>query len=117
MSEQGPVGPMVAVDPEAVVQAMLQAIQNAANHANTATDSRDLQAASDAALKFAQAIVLLDPSLDPQGVPLSHHVGVEKLKGEQALEQARMKSAAPTPSKRVRVHRDQNGRAQGYEVH
>jgi hypothetical protein len=100
MSEQGPPAPMMATDPEAVVDAMLQAVLNAANKANTATDSRDIESAATAALKFAQAIVILDPTLDPQGVPLSHHTEIEKMRGQSALEQVREKSAAPSPAKR-----------------
>jgi len=100
VAEQGPQAPMVAVDPEVVVHAMFQAILNAANAANTANDARDLQSASDAALKFAQAIVLLDPQLDPQGVPLSHHTALEQMRGQQALEQVRAQAAAPSPAKR-----------------
>lgn len=99
MAEQGPMAPMVATDPAAVSNELLQSLLNCANHANTATDSRDLQAAADAALKLAQALVLIDPTLDPQGVPLSHHTALEEMRGQNALEQVREKAAAPSPSK------------------
>jgi hypothetical protein len=91
---------MVQTDPAAVSNELLQALLNCANHANTATDARDLQAAADAALKLSQALVLIDPELDPQGVPLSHHTALEEMRGQQALEQARARSAAPSPAKR-----------------
>jgi hypothetical protein len=116
MSEPGPPGPMVATDPEAVTHALLQAVLNAANHANVATDARDMQSSADAALKFAQAIAILDPTIDPQGVPLSHHTALEEMRGQSALEQARLKASAPTPSKSVSVKRDGNGRATAYSV-
>ena len=55
--------------------------------------------ASEAALKFAQAIVVLDPTRLPGGVPVEHELGMEAVKqdGMQRLEKARKAAAAPSP--------------------
>lgn len=68
--EQQETAAMVPVDREDVEEALLRAIQVAAEMAATADDARDMAECSRAALEFAQAVVILDPALvAPQGVP------------------------------------------------
>lgn len=83
-------GGQMLEDPAAVTNALLIACRRAAEAGAAAQDNRDIQAASAAALAFAQAIVVLDPTLDQQGVPLDHHA---------AIAQMQRAAAAPTPAR------------------
>jgi hypothetical protein len=87
---------------------------------------QDMRDGSAAALAYAQAWAILNPQLDPAGLPLDHHVQMEQVRGQAqlALEQQRGANAlavakegarAPTPVKSVRVRRDSTGRATSYE--
>lgn len=117
MSEQTDSRGLVPVDPHAVTQSLLRAIQLAADKATVATDTREMDECAKAALNFSQAVVLLDPTLSPDGVPLDHQLAMERVKGQNALDQTKAKAAASTPAKKtVRVGRDQQGRPSSYEL-
>lgn len=114
--------PMVPPDPHEVTDALLRACQVAAEQASTAQDTREISEAAKAALAFAQAIVVLDPGLTATGEPLQHALdmegarqqgalAIEHLRGEHALEQAKLAASAPTPSKSIT--RDNAGRISG----
>jgi hypothetical protein len=122
-------GGQVQMDPAIVTNALLIAVKKAADAGAGAQDNRDIQAAAAAALSFAQAIVVLDPSLSQGGTPLAHdlaleqmrgetQVAVEKQRGDNAVRQAKETAAAPTPAKEksVSVQRDANGRPSKYSV-
>lgn len=123
---QGPAGPPLPdgtaqIDPRLVTNALLNAVQQCAVGASTASgqDAKDFMAA---ALNGAQAIVILDPTLAQGGTPLQHDVMLEAQRGQtqenvariqgetqvavaqtsgmHALEQARERAAAPTPARR-----------------
>lgn len=126
-----------AEDPTLGVNAMLRAVRVAAENAAAEKLSDVAKDWADTALKFAQAIVVLDPSLSQGGTPLDHDVAlkqiegqtqatvadiqrqaaveVEHTRGEHALRQAREVAAAPTPVKKVTINRE-NGRATGAKV-
>lgn len=94
--------------------ALVQAIYVAARISAAATDTREMDEAAKAALGFAQAIVLLDPTLSTEGVPLAHQVALQQMQGDQALQQAKQRAAAPTPSRTISVKRDGKGQAAQY---
>jgi hypothetical protein len=132
-------GGQTQVDPALVTQELLRAAQNAATKSLSA-QGQDTKDFAIAALNFAQAVVVLDPSLSQGGTPLQHDlaiksmdhqaqatvasiqgdtaVRVEQVRGDNALRQARETAAAPTPrkTKTVAVQRDQSGRAAAYSV-
>jgi len=138
---QGPPLPdgTVQIDPRLVTNALLNAVQQCAVGASTASgqDAKDFLSA---ALNGAQAIVILDPTLAQGGTPLQHDVMLEAQRGQtqeniariqgdtqvavahanglHALEQAKARAAAPTPAKRknVTVRRDSSGRATGASI-
>lgn len=127
----------VLEDPAMGVQAMLRAVRQAAENAAGQKSSEEAKDWADTALKFAQAIVILDPSVSQGGTPLQHdivmkgidhetqkavaeihgqtQVQVEQVRGENQLRQAREVAAAPTPSKKLAVRRDGTGRMTGIE--
>jgi hypothetical protein len=99
---QGPqTGGADQADPDAVTNALLWAVQRCAEKASTAADTREAAEALKAALAGAQAIIVLDPGLNQQGVPLDHELALEQTRqdGMLALEQARAAAAAPSPAK------------------
>jgi hypothetical protein len=89
-------------------------------------------------LKGAQAVVVLDPGMSQGGTPLEHDVAmkalegqtaqeiahiqrqaaveVEQQRGQNAIEQAREAAAAPSPAKKLAVHRDGSGRMSSVEM-
>lgn len=73
-----------------VTNALLRAVRRAAEDSAGAEDPRETKELGQAALAFAQAIVVLDPGLDANGVPLDHHM---------AIADARRAAAAPTPAR------------------
>jgi hypothetical protein len=93
---------MVGVDPAAVTQELQRAIQHAAVTCSSATDAREMQEAGAAALAFTQALVILDPTLDPQGVPLDHQLTMQAADHKAQAEQAQARAAAPTPARSVK---------------
>jgi hypothetical protein len=99
--------PMTQVDPQDVTNELLRAVKIAAQNANAAQDMRETAEGARAALAFAQAMVILDPTLGQDGVPLDHQL---------ALEDARAAAAAPSPARSVRVKRDEQGRASSFET-
>lgn len=110
------------IDPETVKNAVLNALQQAAMGAASATHSgAEAKDYADAVLKLAQSIVILDPSLSQGGTPLQHdivlkgmegetqttlaainaqaQVETEKVRGEYSKDAAKERAAAPTPSR------------------
>lgn len=90
---------MGQMPPEEVAKSLLHAVGMAAQKAAGVDDSREAHELGQAALAFAQAAVLLDPSLGPQGVPLQHELAVEDKKGQTQVRIAKEKAAAPSPAK------------------
>jgi hypothetical protein len=120
-----PKGPLSA----ALLQAQLEVAETLTRKAAGTESAAEAQAFADAALKLAQAVIILDPSLSQGGTPLVHDlvmqdkrnegaVQVEAQRGQNALKQAQVAAAAPTPAKRksVSVRRDGHGRATEYSV-
>lgn len=102
MSGAGQLGPtMVAENPEQGVDALLRAVRVMAENAATEDSAAEAKDYAAAALSLAQAIVVLDPNLTSDGVPLEHEVAMEQTRqdGQQRLERARQAAAAPTPGK------------------
>lgn len=134
MNGNGPPPVMTQVDPMAGVNEMLRAIQSCGTKASGATSAAEAKDFAAAALSFAQAIVVLDPSLSQGGTPLQHDatleqirgqtqenvatiqgqhaVQLEQLRGQHALQQAKATAAAPTPRKKMTINRE-NGRMTG----
>lgn len=126
--------PQPPVDPkgplsEALLQAQLEVAETLTRKAAGTESAAEAQAFADAALKLAQAVIILDPSLSQGGTPLVHDlvmqdkrnegaVQVEAQRGANAVAQAKVAAAAPTPAKRksVSVRRDGHGRATEYSV-
>jgi hypothetical protein len=109
VSEQNGNGPMLAVDPEAITDNLLRAIDICAQQGALSTNDEDRKDIAQAALLFAQTLVMLDPSRGPNGVPLEHDKQMEELKSRAGAE-------ATSPAKRLKVKRDGQGRATEYEV-
>lgn len=127
------------VDPMAVTNTLLNAVQQCAFKASIAEgqDAKDFMAA---ALSGVQAVVVLDPSLSQGGTPLAHDLALEQsrgqtqeniaqingktqlaqeaLRGENALRQAKETAAAPTPAKKkvATISRDPHGRMSSASV-
>lgn len=117
---QGP-PPMVAPNPDDVTAALLNAALQVAQKAAGTDNGAEAKDFGQAALNFAQAVVVLDPSLSQGGTPLQHDVAleavrgqtqenvariqgehsvaVESVRGDNALRQAKEAAAAPTPAK------------------
>lgn len=136
MSGGGPVmpGAMVPEDPSAVTQALLRAARVAAENAAAVESGAEAKDFGQAALNFAQAVVVLDPSLSQGGTPVAHDIALEQIRGQtqqnvaqiqgdhavavenvrgaHALRAAKETAAAPTPAKRktVSVQRDEHNR-------
>jgi hypothetical protein len=129
MPQQPPVDPKGPLS-EALLQAQqLEVAETLTRKAAGTESAAEAQAFADAALKLAQAVIILDPSLSQGGTPLVHDlvmqdkrnegaVQVEAQRGANAVAQAKVAAAAPTPAKRksVSVRRDGHGRATEYSV-
>lgn len=100
-----PPSPVMPVDFEEVANQLAIAIRMAGARAAMVDDPREFKELAEGALKFAQAIVVLNPELDASGIPLEHQTEMERLRldGQERLERARAQAAAPTPSKRRRL--------------
>jgi hypothetical protein len=118
---------MTMVDPMAGVNEMLRAIQSCGSKAAGAQSAAEAKDFAAAALSFAQAIIVLDPSLSQGGTPLQHDLAMEaqrgqtqenvaqiqgqtqlaaeKIRGEHALRAAKETAAAPTPKKQITINR------------
>jgi hypothetical protein len=96
-----PVDPMVPEDPADGVNALLRAIRLMAEKASMDPSAAEAADYANAALRFSQAIVVLDPNLTSDGVPLAHELAMEQQRqdGQERLERARQAAAAPTPGK------------------
>jgi hypothetical protein len=116
------------VDPALVTNHLLNAIMQAAVNASSTHSGAEAKDYLDAALKGAQAVVVLDPGLSQGGTPLEHDVAMKALEGDtqqqiahiqrqgaveveeqrgvNALAQARVTAAAPSPAKKLSIHRD-----------
>lgn len=125
----------VQVDPALVTNSLLNALQQvtsaAASSGHSGAEAKDFAAA---ALSLAQAIVVMDPSLSQGGTPLAHDVAIkqidsqtqtttaaiqaeamvqaEHIRGQNAVRAAKETAAAPTPSKKITINRE-DGRMTG----
>jgi len=124
--DQGLPGVIDQANPREVLNALLLAVQRSAEMGSGSEHMQDMADCSKAALAYAQAWAILNPQLDPAGLPLDHHIQMEQVRGQAqlALEQQRGANAlqvakeaarAPTPARSVQVRRDSTGRATSYE--
>jgi hypothetical protein len=103
------------------INAALRAFRIAAENSASEKSGAEAKDWAQAALNFAQAIVVLDPSLSQGGTPLAHdlalkgmegetqkavaaiqgetQVQVEHVRGQHALRQANETAKAPTPAR------------------
>jgi hypothetical protein len=126
--------------PELGVNALLRAVRECAEAGAANPSGAETRDYAQAALFYAQALVVLDPSLSQGGTPLQHDLALEQVRGqtqqnvaaiqgntqvrvahtqgEHALRLAKETAAAPTPSrtKTATVRRDQHGRTQSVDV-
>ena len=102
--------PSAAPDTAGLVAAMLDAMGVLTGKAAMDASAAEAKDHAASVLSFAQAIVVLDPTLNQQGIPLAHEVLMEQVRqdGQQRLEEARQAAAAPTPKKR-RLRRTPDG--------
>jgi hypothetical protein len=120
--------PMVPEDPMQGVNEMLGAIRLCASKARGTQSAAEAKDFAAAALSFAQAIIVLDPSLSQGGTPLAHDLALEEVRGQtqenmariqaeasiaqehirgaNALKQAKETAAAPTPAKHITINRE-----------
>lgn len=91
-------------DTKAQVAAMLDAMLVITRKASMASSMAEAKDAASAVLSFSQAIVVLDPALNQQGVPLEHELAMEAQRqdGARKLEEVKQAAAAqaPSPAKR-----------------
>ena len=124
--QEGQPSPIIRANPEDVLNALLLAVQRTAESGAGAADTRESGESAKAALAFAQAWAILNPQLDPAGLPLDHHlqmeqergqnaIALEALRGQNQVEAAKEAARAPTPVKSIKVNRDTTGRASSYE--
>jgi hypothetical protein len=96
----------IAPDTEPQVLAILDAILLITDKAkmSASTSMAEAKDAADAVLKFAQAIVVLDPTLNQQGIPLDHELALKQVEmdGMERLEKAKQTAAAPQPAKTLK---------------
>lgn len=133
-------GGMVQEDPAVGVNALLRALRVAAENAAGTQSGAEAKDYGAAALSFAQAIIVLDPTRSQGGTPLQHDIAlktidgqtqqavatiqgdaaakVAEVNGQHALRLAKETAAATTPAKTksVSVRRDAHGRASSYSV-
>jgi hypothetical protein len=102
VADQADTRGLMTIDPEAVTQSLLRAIQTAADRATMSEVVQEMDDAGKAALAFTQALVLMDPSLGQHGVPLAHDAAMQDAQLAAQRQQARDRAAAPTPAKGVR---------------
>lgn len=136
MNGNGQAPPIVPENPMQGVNEMLGAIRLCATKARGSQSAAEAKDFAAAALSFAQAIIVLDPSLSQGGTPLAHDLALEesrgetqqaiaqiqagasiqqeRIRGENSLRQAKETAAAPTPKKKLRINRE-NGRMTGIE--
>jgi hypothetical protein len=97
------------------VSAMLNAMTRLANHASMADSMAEAKDAAAAVLAFSQAIVVLDPALNQQGIPLEHELTLqrEQHEAQRLLEDVKQRSAAQAQTPRKRRLRKTND---GYEM-
>jgi hypothetical protein len=90
-------------DVQAVRAAQLDAALLLATKAAGAVSAQEAKDFAQASMSLAQAVVVLDPSLDQQGIPIAHQVELEKTRqdGQAQLERVRQAAAKPTPKKRT----------------
>jgi hypothetical protein len=81
---------------QAVQAELLRATQQAATDFCAQNGTMPMEGMAKAALEFAQAYVILNPTMGPQGVPLQHEVNMANL---QAAHAAKAAAAAPSPAK------------------
>jgi hypothetical protein len=109
-AQDGPPAPgVMAPGPELLhVQAeLLRGIERAVSDFLTQNSQTPMEASAKSALDFAQAYVILNPSLDSTGIPLEHEVGMTKMNHDHEAEMEKLKNihakqqaaAAPTPAK------------------
>lgn len=127
-------------DPAVGVNALLRAIRQCAEDGSGNQSGGEARDFAQAALFYAQALVILDPQLSQGGTPLAHDVAlaqiqgqtqqnvaaiqgetqkaVARTQGEHQLRAAKETAAAPTPSrtKVATVRRDLHGRLQSASV-
>lgn len=87
---------------------LLRAMEVCAQNATMPLSSKSPKEYSQAALQFAQAFLLIDPSVDAEGVPLEHHVelnaAAQKIAAENKPKTEELKGARadnPRPKPRV----------------
>jgi hypothetical protein len=97
------------------VSAMLNAMTRLAKVAAMVESMQEAKDAAAAVLSFSQAIVVLDPALNQQGIPLEHELALkrEEIEGAKVLENIKADRAAQAQTPRKRRLRKTND---GYEV-
>jgi hypothetical protein len=97
------------------VAAMLKAMKRLAEHACMVESMQEAKDAAAAVLSFSQAIVVLDPALNQQGIPLAHEIDLKEreIEGARLLEDAKQRTAAQAQTPRKRRLRKTND---GYEM-
>jgi hypothetical protein len=106
-------------DAEGLRSACVDAAEILARKGGAASSAAEAKDFSAAVLNFAQALAVMSPETDVNGVPLQHER--QMAQDRAALEMAKIKeqakAQAPTPSRKtVSVSRDQHGRANNYSV-
>lgn len=112
-ADPGPMSPMIRPNPQQVLDGLLNAVEQAARAGAAASDTRESSECAKAALAYAQAWAILNPQLDPAGLPLDHHIqlaqtqaqgqiALEQVRGANALAVAKEAARAPTPAKGLR---------------
>src|SRR5438477_466841 len=87
---------MVATDPEIVRDMLLRAMETAAQNALLPFNETDVEKQGRAALAFAQAYLLIDPSVDSEGVSVAHKGAVQAM-GQIAVDAAKPQPAPAAP--------------------
>lgn len=108
----------VDADVAAVRAAQLDAARLLASKAAGSVSAQEAKDFAQASFALSQAVVVLDPTLDQQGIPLEHHAALEQQKqdGQERLEKARQAAAPPSPARRkLGIKRDSGGRLSGIE--
>jgi hypothetical protein len=106
-------------DPEGLRAACVDAAEILARKGGAASSAAEAKDFSAAVLNFAQALAVMSPETDVNGVPLQHQRQMEQDRAAAELAKVReqAKSQAPTPKgRKVSVSRDQHGRANSYSV-
>jgi hypothetical protein len=119
---QGP-APLEPVDRVEVAQELLRAIRAAATNVTTESNSAaEAQSWATAAKSLADAFVVLDPTLDTTGVPIVDQqvhelaMAAQEQDHKMQVERVRAQQAAPAQKRRkIKISRDNAGRATGYE--